>query len=131
MKRLLRISRFAIVVLVGLLSIVWIGIQLPPVQQMVARGAAHKISRVIGARVEIGGFGVGLLNNFSLKRLRIYDKNGDTLLSVGNCRLAITDWFPLKDTIEIKYLRLNDVHVKIQRFDSVWNTSFLDQFFQG
>ena len=105
--------------------------QLPVVQQYVAKGAAKKLSGILNTRVEVDGFRAGILNRVGLKGVRVFDQKGDTLLAIGKLNLAITDWFPWKDTIEVKYLSAKDIHLKIQRYDSVWNTTFLDNLFEG
>lgn len=104
---------------------------MPWVQQGVGRMAAGRLSKVLGARVEVKGFRLGILNRVALTGVKVFDLKGDTLLRVGALDLAITDWFPWKDTTVVKYIGLNDAGIKIQRYDSVWNDQFLEKFFVG
>src|SRR6185295_937447 len=47
----------------------------------------------------------------------------------GALKLRITDWFFLKQNIELKYIGLEDAVVKQQRSDSIWNYQFLIDHF--
>ncbi len=106
-------------------------IQLPWVQNRVAQMAAGRLEKILGTRVQVDGFQLGILNRVSLTGVRVFDPKGDTLLSAGTLKLAVTDWFPWQDTTEIKYLGLSDAHLKLQRFDTVWNDRFLEKLFAG
>ena len=114
-----------------LLLVVWILIQIPFVQKKAAQYAAYRLEKVLGTQVDVGGMQLGLLNRFSLENVMVYDRAGDTLLSAGRLKLALTDWFIFQDTTELKYIGLHDVRVKLQRNDSAWNFSFLNEVFSG
>ncbi len=64
-----------------------------------------------------------------LNGVLVKDQTGDTLLSSGQIRLNITDWFFFKDKIELKYIGLNDTKIHLYRRDSVWNYQFLADYF--
>ncbi len=59
----------------------------------------------------------------------VKDQKGDTLLSSGQVRVNITDWFFFKDKIELKYIGLKDTYIHFYRRDSVWNYQFLADYF--
>ena len=61
----------------------------------------------------------------------ILDQHKDTLLKAGSLKLRITDWFFLKQNIELKYIGLEDAVIKQQRTDSVWNYQFLIDHFSS
>ncbi|MDB5225868.1 MAG: hypothetical protein JWN78_61, partial [Bacteroidota bacterium] len=67
----------------------------------------------------------------NLEKTLIRDRQKDTLLYAGNLKLRITDWFFLKDTIELKYIGLEDALIKQQRSDSVWNFKFIADYFSS
>ncbi len=46
-----------------------------------------------------------------LNGVLVKDLKGDTLLSSGQVRVNITDWFFFKDKIELKYIGLKDTYV--------------------
>ena len=64
-----------------------------------------------------------------LNGVLVTDQTGDTLLSSGQVRVNITDWFFFKDKIELKYISLEDTYVHLYRKDSVWNYQFLADYF--
>lgn len=131
MNRFLLISRKVVIALVLLLFGLWLVIQMPAVQHLAGNIIAQRLGKVLDTRVEVDGFQINILNRLSLRGLRVFDKGNDTLLSVGQLKLALSDWFPWQDTIRLYYLSLEDTHLKIQRFDSTWNDAFLDGLFRG
>jgi TamB, inner membrane protein subunit of TAM complex len=64
-----------------------------------------------------------------LNRVLVEDQKGDTILYSGQVRLNITDWFFVKDKIELKYVGLTDSYLHLYRKDSVWNYQFLSDYF--
>ena len=64
-----------------------------------------------------------------LNGVLVKDLKGDTLISSGQVRLNITDWFFVKDKIELKYIGLTDTYLHLYRKDSVWNYQFLADYF--
>jgi hypothetical protein len=61
----------------------------------------------------------------------IEDRKKDTLLYAGELKVNITDWFFLKDKIELEYIGLQDATVFMHREDSTWNYQFLIDYFSG
>lgn len=59
----------------------------------------------------------------------VEDLQKDTLLYAGRIKVNITDWFFLKDKIELKYIGLEDATIHLNRVDSVWNYQYLVDFF--
>ena len=64
-----------------------------------------------------------------LNGVLVKDQKGDTLLSSGQVRVNITDWFFFKDKIELKYIGLTDTYLHLYRNDSIWNYQFLADYF--
>jgi hypothetical protein len=64
-----------------------------------------------------------------LNGVLVKDQKGDTLLSSGQVRVNITDWFFFKDKIELKYIGFTDTYLHLYRSDSVWNYQFLADYF--
>ncbi len=50
-----------------------------------------------------------------LNGVLVKDLKGDTLLSSGQVRVNITDWFFFKDKIELKYIGLTDTYIRLFR----------------
>jgi hypothetical protein len=129
LKRFFRISGSILAVILLLLMVLWVLIQTPFIQKKTAQYAAYRLEKILGTRVEVEGMELGLLNRFSLEKVMVFDRQGDTLLSAGRLKLAVTDWFIWQDTTEVKYIGLHDVHVKLQRNDTAWNFAFLNEVF--
>ena len=64
-----------------------------------------------------------------LEGVFVEDQKGDTLLYAGRLQVRITDWFFFKDAAELKYVRLADAVINLNRTDSVWNYTFLEKYF--
>ena len=72
---------------------------------------------------------MSLFDKMDLNNTLILDQHKDTLLKAGSLKLRITDWFFLKQNIELKYIGLEDAVINQQRTDSVWNYQFLIDHF--
>lgn len=59
----------------------------------------------------------------------IEDRKHDTLVYAGVVQVNITDWFFLKDKAELEYIGLKNAVIKLQRADSVWNYSYIEDYF--
>ena len=109
----------------------WVLIQLPPVQNWLVHRVTDKLSGDLHARISIKQVDFSLFNKMLLKGVLVEDKKKDTLLYAGEVKLNITDWFFFKDKIELKYIGLTDTYVHLQRSDSIWNFQFLADYFSG
>lgn len=115
-----------------LLIATWIFIQLPFVQNRLVQYAADNISGKLKTKVTVHGVGFTLFNKVNIEGLYVEDRQHDTLLAAGQLQINITDWFFLKDTVDLKYIGLKDAVVYLNRStDSVWNYQFLSDYFGG
>ena len=87
------------------------------------------ISKNLHAQITIQDIDFSLFNKMKLNGVLVKDRQGDTLLSSGQVRLNITDWFFFRDKIELKYIGLTDTYIRLYRKDSVWNYQFLADYF--
>ena len=60
------------------------------------------LSDNLHAQISIEDIDFSLFNKMKLNGVLVKDQKGDTLLSSGQVRLNITDWFFFKDKIELK-----------------------------
>lgn len=121
MKRFFRIAANIIFYLLLVLLLSWVFIQTAPVQQQLKQVAISRLNKLVNGTIEIDEVQVSLLNRITLKGIRLKDTENDTLAAAAKLTLAITDWFPFKDSATIRYLAVEDGLIKLQRFDSVWN----------
>jgi hypothetical protein len=120
-----------LLILIGLIILAWLAIQTTPVQNWLVRQVTHKLSKNLHATVSIKHVDFALFNKMLLEGTLIKDQHNDTLLYAGTARVNITDWFFLKDKIELKYIGLQDAVIHLQRSDSVWNYNFLVTYFSS
>ena len=114
---------------IALILLVWLLVQTSPVQNLIADKVAAKLSKQLNTTVKIGSVDLSLFDKMDLNNTLILDQHKDTLLRAGSLKLRITDWFFLKQNIELKYIGLEDAVVNQQRTDSIWNYQFLIDHF--
>ena len=93
------------------------------------KGYSHSVRKPSCSRLPSGTLTFSLFNKMRLNGVLVKDQQGDTLLSAGQVRVNITDWFFFKDKIELKYIGLTDTYLHMRRSDSVWNYQFLADYF--
>lgn len=125
MKRATSILGYIVSILLVLLLALWTLIQLPWVQQRAGQRLTQELSKALGTTVGVEKVELGILNRLHAINIIVYDQQQDTLFAAGKLSLAITDWFFNKDTAEIKYLRLEDGLVRLQRQSREWRHHFL------
>lgn len=117
--------------LIGLLIVLWIALQTEVVQNWLIQKVVSKISYDLKTEVQVKRISVGFFNRLNLEGTLIKDQKRDTLLYAGKLKLRITDWFFLKDKIEIKYFGLEDAIINHNRKDSIWSHQFLIDYFSS
>lgn len=108
-------------------------INIPSIQNWIVREATYKLAKDLHTRVKIDHVDLNLvlLNKMQLNGTLVEDHNKDTLLYAGALSVRITDWFFVKDKIVLKYLSLRDATINLHRVDSVWNYTFLADYFSS
>lgn len=66
-----------------------------------------------------------------LQGVLVEDQKKDTILSAGEVRVRITDWFFFKNNIVLKYIGLENAVVKMQRDNATWNHQFIVDYFSS
>ncbi|GAO43306.1 hypothetical protein FPE01S_02_04110 [Flavihumibacter petaseus NBRC 106054] len=98
-------------------------------QNYIARQAASRLSKALKTEVRVSHIRLKFFNTLELKGTLVRDLNKDTLLYAGALKVNITDWFFVKDKVELKYLGLENASIYLHRKDSVWNYQFLLDYF--
>ena len=127
----LKILGRTFLILLAVLLLVWILIQTEPVQNFLVKKITGRLSKDLHTEVQIKHVSFTLFNRMDLDDILIRDQKKDTLLSAGALKVRISDWFFLKDNIELKYIGLEDASLFQRRSDSVWNFQFLMDYFSG
>lgn len=100
-------------------------------QNWLVHKVTARLSRELQTKVHISHVSVGFFNKLNLEGVLLEDRQKDTLLSAGLLQVRVTDWFFLKDKAELNYIGLQDVTVKLQRSDSLWNYQYLVDYFSS
>ncbi len=109
----------------------WIFIQSPFGQNWITDKVAQRLSKDLHTTIEIKHVDFSLFNNMHLQGVLIEDQKKDTILSAGEVRVRITDWFFFKDNIVLKYIGLENAVIKMQRDNATWNHQFLIDYFSS
>ena len=131
LKKVLKITGVLLLILFALAVSVVLLVRTERVQNWLVGMATEKLSVMLGTEVAIKHVSLSLFNRLHLEGALLRDQKKDTILYAGNLKLAITDWFFLKDEAELTYLGLDDAYVNLNRSDSVWNYQFVADAFSG
>ncbi|MFC0773121.1 translocation/assembly module TamB domain-containing protein [Terrimonas alba] len=91
----------------------------------------QRLSKDLHTRIEIKRVDFSLFNHMHLQGVLIEDQKKDTILSAGEVRVRITDWFFFKKNIVLKYIGLENAVIKMQRDDATWNHQFFVDYFSS
>jgi hypothetical protein len=116
-------------VILAVLLLAYIAIQTSFVQNWLADVVTGKLSKALGTEIRVQKISFSIFNRLNMEGTLIRDRQKDTLLYAGQLKVRITDWFFLKDKIELKYAGLEDAVIKLNRKDSVWNYGFIADYF--
>ena len=120
-----------ILVLLGLLLLVWLLLQTEPVQNFIIGKVTGRLSKDLGTEVRIDHVSISFFDKMDLDGTLIRDQRKDTLLYAGKLKLRITDWFFFKDTVDLKYIGMENAVIKLHRKDSAWNYQFIIDHFSS
>ncbi|WP_290711093.1 hypothetical protein [Flavihumibacter sp. CACIAM 22H1] len=104
-------------------------LQVSFVQNYIARQAAKRLSKALNTEVKVDHIDLEFFNTLSLNGTLVRDQQKDTLLYAGALKVNITDWFFVKDKVELTYIGLENTLIDFHRVDSNWNYQFLADYF--
>lgn len=100
-----------------------------PVQNFVLRQTQNWLANKLKTEVLLGDIYINYSKGIELKRSYIKDLKGDTLLSIGNIKIASNLWSLFSSEIDVKDALIEDVVFNIVQQDSTYNFDFiLDAF---
>ncbi len=129
LKRVLKITGYLILSLLLLVVLVYFLLQVTFVQNFIAGNAANRLSKALNTEVKVDHIELEFFNTLSLNGTLVRDQKKDTLLYAGALKVNITDWFFVKDKVELTYIGLENTLIDLHRTDSVWNYQFLADYF--
>ena len=118
-------------IIVSVFLLLYIFIQVPPVQNYVRKKAVSFIHNKIGTRVEIAELSIALPKQIVLKGVYVEDQNRDTLLSGEILKVNISLIKLLKNQLQINAIDLQGINIKVRRTlpDSLFNYDFIIKAF--
>ncbi len=114
---------------ITIILLAFIAIQTDIVQNMLLRYSVNKLSKSLNTEVSINRVSFSLFNSLNLEGTLVRDKQRDTLLFAHQLKVRITDWFFLKEKVELKYIGLESAVIKMHRKTADWNYQFLVDYF--
>lgn len=130
-RKIAKILSRIVLILLLLLIAVWLLIQTSPVQNWLTHKAANWLSGELKTEVSVKHVNLSLFNKVLIEGVLVKDRNKDTLANIGRLKVNITDWFFLKEKIELEYIGLEQTKLYAYRKDSVWNYQFLIDYFSS
>jgi hypothetical protein len=124
------LSRITIAFLLLLIA-AWLLIQTGPVQNWLTRKAAKWLAGELKTEVSVKHVDFALFNKALIEGVLVKDQSNDTLAYIGRLNTNLTDWFFLKEKIELEYIGLEQTQLYAHRTDSVWNYQFLIDYFSS
>ena len=73
-------------------------------QNLIIKQVTRKLSKDLNTEVSIKRISIDFFDKLNLEGALIRDQKKDTLLYAGKLKTQVTDWFFLKDEIELKRL---------------------------
>jgi len=129
LKRFLKILRVTLLAFLACLIFLLLALQTDYVQNRLIGWVTQRLSKELKTEVSIRHIRFSFFNQVNLEGALVRDQQKDTLLYAGQLKLRITDWFFLKDQIELTYLGLEETKIRLKRKDSTWNYAFLADYF--
>lgn len=124
-----KIGRKILLGILGLLILVIILLQTDYVQNIIIGKVTKELSKDLNTEVSIKHISLSFFDKLDLDGTLVRDNKKDTLLYAGTMKVRITDWFFLKDNIDLKYIGLENTLIKLNRKDSTWNYQFIIDHF--
>ena len=126
-RRSLKIARWVIVALVGVVILGVVALQLPAVQDAIARRVVASITGKTHSRIEIGAVRIAFTHSVVLEDVYIESLQRDTLLYIRRLAADIDLLGLLSNDITLRHVRIDSLTAHISRTapDSAFNFDFL------
>ncbi len=127
LKKTGRIVLKTVLILLGVLILLLILVQTPPVQNFLRGKAQDYLQKKLQTRVEIGRVYIGFPKKIVLERLYVEDRRHDTLLYSGELKVNMNMWKLFRNEIVINDVSLKQLTATINRTlpDTVYNFQFI------
>lgn len=125
LRRALKTVLWIAGILLALVLLIFVLLQVPAVQQRVAR-EVEKIARTsLGTDLGIGSLDLDFPSRIELDDLYLNNPAGDSIARIGHLGIGINMWGLLSSRVEVTDLIMRDVYANVVTTDSTSNIQFL------
>ena len=124
-KKILKVILWAFGIILLLLLLAFVLLQVPAVQQGVARQVEKIASSSLGTDVGIGSLDIDFPSRIELDDVYVNNPAGDSIARVGHLGVGINMWGLLKSKVQVSDIIVRDVFAKVVTTDSTSNIQFL------
>ena len=124
-RKILKVFLWIIGILLVLILLVFVLLQLPAVQNGVARQVEKIASSSLGTDVGVGSLDLDFPSRIELDDVYINNPAGDSIARVGHLGVGINMWGLLNSKVQISDIIVRDVFANVVTTDSTSNIQFL------
>ncbi|WP_276483792.1 translocation/assembly module TamB domain-containing protein [Paraflavitalea pollutisoli] len=127
LKKIGRILLKTFLIILGILILIILLIQTPPVQNFIRGKAVTWLQKKLDTKIEVGKIYIGFPKKIVLEGIYIEDKQKDTLFYGGKMKFDVNLWRLLKSELVVKEINLEDLNAKVKRTlpDTTFNFQFI------
>ncbi len=113
----MRTLRWIFLFILGILLTFAVGLNLPSVQNHLAKRLMHGLEHEYGLEVSLESFRVSFLNRASVTGFLLKDDSQDTLLFAERAEVAVSAWSLFNSSVEISGIGLYHPHLELKRLE--------------
>jgi hypothetical protein len=106
LKRFLNITGYILDAIFLILLVLVLLVQTEWAQNQIIGLVTKRLSRDLNTEVSIKQIQLGFFNKLNLEGTLVRDQQKDTLLYAGRLKLEITDWFFIKNDVELTHMAI-------------------------
>ena len=126
LRKTFKVLAWTLGILIGLLLLVFILLQIPAVQQRLAREAVKIANKSLnGGELGIGSLDLDFPTRLELEDVYLNNPAGDSIARVGYLGLGVNMWGLIGSELEVTDVTLTDVYANVITTDSSSNIQFL------
>ena len=124
-RKILKVFLWIFGVLFGLLLLVFLLIQIPAVQQRIAREVSNIASESLNTDIGIGELDLDFPSRIELKDVYVNNPAGDSIARVGHLGVGINMLALISKEVQVTDVVIRDVYANVITTDSTSNIDFL------
>lgn len=125
LRKSLKVLLWIVGILLGLLLLVFVLLQIPAVQQKVAREVEKVARKSLGTDLGIGSLDIDFPSRIELDDVYLNNPAGDSIARIGHLGVGVNMMGLLSSRVEVTEVILRDVFANVVTTDSTSNIDFL------